>query len=131
MNSTAPPVDTDKPPNASEALPSRRERPPITEGEDRPFDECCDASESFSNGDSPQIKTIEEKELDHKHKVEDYKNIVGGTLLIVCFLIIVCFALMDAQSEITSTLFTGAFEFAKTIATAVIGYLFATNIKTK
>lgn len=104
----------------------KRERPIITETEDRPLDENFNGAE---NGGPPLIKRIEEKEQEHKHKVEDYKNIVGGILLTVCFLIIIGFSAADAYFKIESVLFSGAFEFAKTIATAVIGYLFAANTK--
>ncbi len=123
MSPTSLPVDTDIPIET----PPRRERPPILEGEDRPLDEVNEEK----SGDS--AKVIELKEQAHKHKVEDYKNIIGGIILSVCFVIIVGFSIADACSEngIDSTLFSSAFEFAKTIATAVIGYFFATNTTNK
>ena len=108
---------------------SRRERPLITEEVDRPLDDKSDICGGGHHGDSPTVKTIEEKEQEHKHKVEVYKNVIGGILIAVCFGIIVIFSILDALCEIDSTLFAGAFEFAKTIATAIIGYLFATNAK--
>lgn len=122
MNMTSLPTDPKQPMET----PSKRDRPIITEGEDRPFDE-----QEEENGDSYQIKTIEEKEQEHKHKVEDYKNTMGGIILVACFLLILVFSLLDAfcEQKLDSTLFSSAFEFAKTIATAVIGYLFATNVK--
>lgn len=125
MSLTYPSVDSE---TAFSETSQKRERPPITEEEDRPFDDAG-STRSGSCGDSPAISRIEEEEQKHKHKVEDYKNIVGGVLLAVCFLIIVCFSLIDMERHVESNLFTGAFEFAKTIATAVIGYLFATNVK--
>lgn len=124
MSGTAQVEDNDSFPVA----PVRRERPSIDEGEDRPLEESVSKEQKE---DSPSVKTIEEKEQEHKHKVEDYKNIIGGILLIACFLIIIIFSACDAALEIDSTLFSSAFEFAKTIATAVIGYLFAVNTKEK
>lgn len=105
---------------------TKRERPPIVEGEDRALEE---PSHQTDNGDTPSVKTIAEREMAHKHLVEDKKIIISAVLLAVCFAIIVVFAGFDAYCDIESALFTGAFDFAKTIATAVIGYLFATNSK--
>ena len=123
MNPTSLPVDTDVPAE----IRTRRERPRILEGEDRPLDEVNEEG----SGDS--AKVIELKEQAHKHKVEDYKNNVGGIILVVCFLIVIIFSAIDACSEkqIDSALFSSAFEFAKTIATAIIGYFFATNTANK
>lgn len=107
-------------------------KPTISGEEDRPF-----PSRQTGNSDAgapvpqdvPTLMKLNEQK--HSHQVDTYKNIVGGILLTVCILIIVSFAIGDAIFEIDSTLFSGAFEFAKTIATAVIGYLFATNTKEK
>lgn len=124
MNTTSPPEQTEQP----VAPVTRRQRPVITEEEDRPFEEEVPSCQGLAQrGDVPTVTRIEEREQRHKHKVEDYKNIVGGIILGVCFMIIVGFALADAFWKIDSDLFAGAFEFAKTIATAVIGYLFASN----
>lgn len=126
MKNTSPPVEPEE--AVEQAAPAPRRRPPITEAEDQPFEDSA-ASAAPSKGDSPRLKTISEKEQEHKHRVEDYKNRVGGLLLIACFVMIVGFAIGDALFQIDSALFSGAFEFAKTIATAVIGYLFAANTK--
>ena len=114
---------------ASTCLPDPKvEKPQITEEEDRPFPPIVDEKDS-QRQDVPTLMELNEQR--HAHEVDNYKNIVGGVLLGVCMLIIVSFAISDAIFGIDSSLFTGAFEFAKTIATAVIGYLFATNAKDK
>lgn len=123
MNTTSPPEQTEQ----SSAPVTRRKRPVITEEEDRPFEEVPSCQGVAQRGDIPAIIRIKEREQRHKHKVEDYKNIVGGIILGVCFVIIVVFAWVDAFWKIDSDLFASAFEFSKTIATAVIGYLFASN----
>lgn len=111
---------------------TKAEKPLITEEEDRPFP----ISQGTNNNDGtlttqdyPTLLKLNEQ--NHSHKVDNFKNIVGGVVLGVCIAIIVSFAIADAVFEIESSLFTGAFEFAKTIATAVIGYLFAANTKDK
>lgn len=108
------------------------EKPEVTEEEDRPFPQ--DEPAISSNGasitqDVPALMKLSEQK--HSHQVDNFKNIVGGILLGVCTLIIVGFSIADAVFKIDSALFAGAFEFAKTIATAVIGYLFAANAKDK
>lgn len=105
----------------------KRERFPIEEEEAQLTDDGCSKSVEYA----PPIKTIEEKEQAHKHEVENSKIKIAIGLLIICFVVIICFAIGDASCKIESSLFSGAFEFAKTIATAVIGYLFATNAKDK
>ena len=107
-------------------------KPAIIGEEDRPF--SLDQAESGNCGNSsiqdiPTLMKLNEQK--HSHRVDDFKNIVGGILLGVCLLIIVAFAIGDAIFTLNSALFSGAFEFAKTIATAVIGYLFAANSKDK
>ena len=67
---------------------SRRERPLITEEVDRPLDDKSDICGGGHHGDSPTVKTIEAKEQEHKHKVEDDKKVIGGILRAVCFGII-------------------------------------------
>lgn len=108
--------------------PEAPEKPIITGEIDLPFPDLSVSAQDEDLANEVELKAREQK---HKHKVEDYKNVVGGILLAVCFLVIITFSLMDALIHIESTLFTGAFEFAKTIATAVIGYLFASNAKEK
>ena len=107
-------------------------KPAIIGEEDRPF--SLDQAESGNCGNSsiqdiPTLMKLNEQK--HSHRVDDFKNIVGGILLGVCLLIIVAFAIGDAIFKLNSAIFSGAFEFAKTIATAVIGYLFAANSKDK
>lgn len=123
MPAISPPPDSE---TAAAGL--KREKPLITEEEDRPLEETTEIK-AGSLAERPTVRTIEEQEQTHKHKVEDYKNIVGGLLLAVCLAIIVGFSIADAKYQVESALFSNAFEFAKTIATAVIGYLFATNAK--
>nr|DAZ70691.1 MAG TPA: hypothetical protein [Caudoviricetes sp.] len=103
-------------------------KPEILGDEDLPFPDVESSSDADSHAKAYQLKAAAQK---HNHEVENYKNIVGGILLGVCFSVIVSFAVADAVLNIESSLFSGAFEFAKTIATAVIGYLFATNINPK
>ena len=98
------------------------QKPKIIEDVDRPFEE------TEVTKDKATLDKLKEKDQDHNHKVEDYKNIVGGILLAVCFLVIIGFSIASLFG-IQSTLSSSAFEFTKTIATAVIGYLFGTNIK--
>ena len=120
----------DKESGTAVSLPPKRERSPILEGEDRILD---DISENAAQEDTPAVKTIEEKEQEHKHKIEEDKIRIGSNLLVVCFSIIAIFAMIDFSLETPneSALFYSAFEFAKTIATALVGYLFATNTKDK
>lgn len=110
--------------------PPKRERSPIFEEEDRILD---DSSTGIAQKDEPVVKTIAEKEQAHKHKIEEDKIKIGSNLLIACFTIIFLFAIIDISCDSSdgSTLFSSAFEFAKTIATALVGYLFATNAKEK
>lgn len=108
--------------------PDIREKPEILCEEDLPFP----SKDSLLDEDS-HAREIRLKEEDqrHNHGVENYKNKVGGIVLAACFAVIVGFAIADAVFGVESSLFSGAFEFSKTIATAVIGYLFATNMKGK
>lgn len=107
-------------------------KPEIIGEEDRPF--APNQVESGHCGmsttqDIPTLMKLNEQK--HSHEVDNFKNYVGGVLLAVCILIVVVLAILDAILKIDSALFTGAFEFAKTIATAVIGYFFATTTKEK
>lgn len=104
------------------------EKPKIEGDEDLPFPD----TPSTADGDSHarEVKLLEDDQK-HKHKTEDHKIIIACIVLGICFLIIIVFSIVDAFAEIASDLFSGAFEFAKTIATAVIGYLFAANTSSK
>lgn len=105
----------------------KRGRFPIGEEEVQLTDDDHPKDDEYA----PPIKTIAEKELAHKHQIENSKIKIAIGLLAVCFAVIIGFAIGDATHEIESSLFSGAFEFAKTIATAAIGYLFAANAKDK
>lgn len=107
-----------RPDHVSKTLP-KKERPPITEGEDQPF--VNDAA----------TQTIKEREQQHNQHVEDFKNTLGSIILIACALIIVGFAIADAHFKIESSLFSGAFDFAKVIATTTIGYFFGSKTSSK
>lgn len=72
-------------------------KPAIIGEEDRPF--SLDQAESGNCGNSsiqdiPTLMKLNEQK--HSHRVDDFKNIVGGILLGVCLLIIVAFAIGDA-----------------------------------
>ena len=110
----------------------KTEKPQVMEEEDRPFPQKQSAGLNNGSSSAQDVPTLLKlNEQKHSHEVDNFKNIVGGILLGVCTLIIVSFAVVDAVFKIDSTLFSSAFEFAKTIATAVIGYLFAANAKEK
>lgn len=112
------------------SLPPKRERSLILEEEDRILE---DSSKNAACADTPVIKTIAEKEQEHKHKIEEDKIKICFKLLVVCFSMIAIFAILDffLDTPNESGLFSSAFEFAKTIATALVGYLFAAHSKDK
>jgi len=116
-----------------ENLIKKRERPSSYEGEDRAIDDELNFGipKPESKRDKGDVDSLKSEEQKHKHKIESEKLLISSVILVVCFLIIISFSVTNACYKIDSTLFTGAFEFAKTIATTLIGYLFAVNTKDK
>lgn len=109
-----------------------RERTPIIEGEDRVIEEDPPVKTAgHQREDEPTLSSLDAEDRNHRRKIETEKLIISSVILGVCFLIIISFAVANAYCKVDSTLFTGAFEFAKTIATTLIGYLFAVNTKEK
>lgn len=113
---------------AVQCPPDAPQKPRISVEEDIPFQ----SDETLHHeGDLEAEIELKARKQEHEHKVENYKNIVGVIILAVCSFVIVFFAIIDAHRSIESNLFSAAFDFAKTIATVVIGYLFASNSKAK
>lgn len=128
MKNTSPLTDTTDTGETEILEPVRKQRPPIIEEEDQVFEQDPSIS---GNPDNMKVSKIAESEQKHKYDMENFRNRVSVALLIACFFMIFVFAMWDSCKKVDSTLFTGAFEFAKIVATTVLGYLFASNTKEK
>ena len=99
----------------------KRDKPIINTEEDRPFE-----IGSLATKDQDLLKQIEQQ---HNHDVENFKNTASYRIILAGSAVIVAVSVVQACMNKDVSALNNLFEFAKTLVTISIGYLFADSKK--